>query len=39
MCTPLPQPVAVANLSEVWTVFDRSEAVIAGSDPILGMDV
>jgi hypothetical protein len=25
--------------SEAWTVFDRSEAVIAGSNPALGMDV
>jgi hypothetical protein len=32
-------PVALAELSEVWTVFDRSEAVIADSNPALGMDV
>jgi hypothetical protein len=32
-------PVAVAERFEAWTVFDRSEAVIAGSDPALGMDV
>jgi hypothetical protein len=32
-------PVAVAEWSEEWTVFDRSEAVIAGSNPALGMDV
>jgi hypothetical protein len=31
--------VAVAERSEEWTVFDRSEAVIAGSNPALGMDV
>jgi hypothetical protein len=33
------KPVAVAEQSETWTVFDRSEAVIAGSNPALGMDV
>jgi hypothetical protein len=32
-------PVPVAERSETWTVFDRSEAVIAGSNPALGMDV
>jgi hypothetical protein len=32
-------PVAIAERSEAWTVFDRSEAVIAGSNPALGMDV
>jgi hypothetical protein len=32
-------PVAVAERSEAWAVFGRSEAVIAGSDPALGMDV
>jgi hypothetical protein len=31
--------VAVAERSEAWTVFDRSETVIAGSDPALVMDV
>jgi hypothetical protein len=31
--------VAVAERSEEWTVFDRSEAAIAGSHPALGMDV
>jgi hypothetical protein len=34
-----PQPVAVAKRSESWTVFDRSEAVIMASNPVLGMDV
>jgi hypothetical protein len=33
------QPVALAERSEAWTVFDHSEAVIAGSNPSLGMDV
>jgi hypothetical protein len=33
------QPVAVAERSGAWTVFDRSEAVIAGSNSALGMDV
>jgi hypothetical protein len=33
------QPVAVAERSEAWTVFDHSEAVIEGSNPALGMDV
>jgi hypothetical protein len=32
-------PVAVAERSEAWTVFDHSESVIAGSNPALGMDV
>jgi hypothetical protein len=32
-------PVAVAERSEAWTVFDRSEAVNAASNPALGMDV
>jgi hypothetical protein len=31
--------VAVAERSEAWTVFDRSEALIAGSNPHYGMDV
>jgi hypothetical protein len=31
--------VAVAERSEAWTVFDRSEAVIARSNPALGKDV
>jgi hypothetical protein len=30
---------AVAERSEAWTVFDRSEAVTAGSNSALGMDV
>jgi hypothetical protein len=34
-----PGPVAVAERFEAWTVFDRSEAVIAGLNPALGMDV
>jgi hypothetical protein len=34
-----PQPVAVAEQSEAWTVFDRSETVMVGSSPVLGMDV
>jgi hypothetical protein len=29
-------PVAAAERSKAWTVFDRSEAVIAGSNPALG---
>jgi hypothetical protein len=33
------KPVAVDERSEAWTIFDRSEAVIAGSNPALGMDV
>jgi hypothetical protein len=33
------EPVAVAERPEAWTVFDRSEAVIAGSNLALGMDV
>jgi hypothetical protein len=33
------KPVAVADRSEAWTVFDRSETVIAGSNPALYMDV
>jgi hypothetical protein len=35
-------PVAVAErsrASRAWAVFDRSEAVITGSNPALGMDV
>jgi hypothetical protein len=32
-------PVAVVERSEEWTVFDRSEALIEGSNPALGMDV
>jgi hypothetical protein len=32
-------PVAVAERSEAWTIFDRSEAVITGSNPALGMDI
>jgi hypothetical protein len=32
-------PVAVAEQFEAWRVFDRSEAVIAGSNPALAMDV
>jgi hypothetical protein len=32
-------PVTVAERSEVWTVFDRSEVVIADSNPALDMDV
>jgi hypothetical protein len=35
----LSSPVAVAEHSKTWTVFGRSEAVIAGSNPALGMDV
>jgi hypothetical protein len=31
--------VAVAERSEAWTVFDRSEAVIAVSSPAVGIDV
>jgi hypothetical protein len=31
--------VAVDEWSEAWTVFDRSEGMIAGSNPSLGMDV
>jgi hypothetical protein len=31
-------PVAVAERSEAWTVFDSSETVIAGSNPTLGVD-
>jgi hypothetical protein len=33
------EPVTVAERSEAWRVFDRSEAVIAGSNTALGMDV
>jgi hypothetical protein len=33
------KPVAVAERSATWTIFDRSEAVIAGSNTSLGMDV
>jgi hypothetical protein len=29
----LSQPIAVAEPSKAWIVFDRSEVVIAGSDP------
>jgi hypothetical protein len=32
-------PVAVAELSEAWAIFDRSEAVNVGSNPAMGMDV
>jgi hypothetical protein len=32
-------PIAVAERSEAWTVFDRSEAVIVGSNPALPVDV
>jgi hypothetical protein len=32
-------PVAVVERSKAWRVFDRSEAVIARSNPALGMDV
>jgi hypothetical protein len=32
-------PVAVSERSEEWTIFNRSEAVIVGSNPTLGMDV
>jgi hypothetical protein len=31
--------VALAEWSDAWTVFDRLEAVIAGSNSTLGMDV
>jgi hypothetical protein len=33
------EPVAVAERSEEWIVFSRSEAVIASSNSVLGMDV
>jgi hypothetical protein len=33
----LKEPVAVAEQSETWTAFDRSDAVIAGSNPAVGM--
>jgi hypothetical protein len=33
------QPVTVADRSKACTVFDRSEAVIIGSNPTQGMDV
>jgi hypothetical protein len=33
------EPIAVAERSEARTVFDRSEAVFASSNPALGMDV
>jgi hypothetical protein len=33
------EPVAVAERSEAWTVFDRSEAAISGSNSSFGMDV
>jgi hypothetical protein len=32
-------PVAVSEPSKALIVFDRSEAVIAGLNPALGMDV
>jgi hypothetical protein len=32
-------PVAVVERSEAWTVFDHPEAVIAGSNLVIGMDV
>jgi hypothetical protein len=32
-------PVAVAERSKAWTIFDRLEAVTANSNPALGMDV
>jgi hypothetical protein len=32
-------PVAVAERSEVWTVIDLLEAVIAGSSSAMAMDV
>jgi hypothetical protein len=32
-------PVTVADRSDAWTVFDCSEAVIAGLNPALGMDL
>jgi hypothetical protein len=32
-------PVAVVEQSQAWTVFDRSETAIAGSNPALSMDV
>jgi hypothetical protein len=38
-CIYIYKPVAVTERSEVWTVFDRSEAVIAASNPALDMDV
>jgi hypothetical protein len=34
----LCKPVAVAERSEAWSVFDSSEAVIEGWNPALGMD-
>jgi hypothetical protein len=37
--TAITLPVAVAERSAAWTVFDRLEAVIAGSNPALSMDV
>jgi hypothetical protein len=33
------RPVTVAERSKIWTVFDRSEAGIVGSNPIQQMDV
>jgi hypothetical protein len=33
------EPVAVAEQSEAWTVFDRLEGVIEGPNPALRMDV
>jgi hypothetical protein len=35
----LAEPIAAAERSGARTVFDRSQAVIAGSNPALGMDV
>jgi hypothetical protein len=31
--------VAVTERSEAWRVFDRSDSMIVGSNPALGMDV
>jgi hypothetical protein len=33
------KPVTVAAESKAWTIFDRSNAGIVGSDLIQGMDV
>jgi hypothetical protein len=35
----LGSPVTVAERSQAWTVFARSDAVIVGSNPTRGMDV
>jgi hypothetical protein len=37
--TLTPSPITVAARSNAWTVFDRSNAGVVGSNPTQGMDV